>query len=196
MAAIVSRLNPASGEFERNRLAMMRSVDRLRELEARTRARSESSKPAFDKRAALLPRERIGRLLDLGSPWLELSSLAGYGLDSPDPLKSVPGAGVICGIGYVSSVRCAIVASDSGINAGAIGPKGLEKMVRVQEIALANKLPFVHLVESAGANLLRYRVETFVNGGQLFRNLARLSAAGCPVVTAVHGSSTAGGAYF
>ena len=96
----------------------------------------------------------------------------------------------------MSGVRCLVFASDSGINAGAIGPKGFEKAVRAQEIALANKLPFLYLVESAGANLLKYRVETFVEGGAIFRNLARLSAAGIPVITIVHGSSTAGGAYF
>jgi geranyl-CoA carboxylase beta subunit len=196
MPAIVSRVNPATADFARNRQAMVELVDRLRELEARTRAKSAASKPAFDKRGALLPRERIGRLLDRGSPWLELSSLGGYGVDTADLDKSVPGGGVICGIGYVANVRCAVVASDSGINAGAIGARGVEKAMRAQEIALENRLPFVHLVESAGANLLKYRVETFVTGGGVFRNLARLSAAGIPVVTVVHGSSTAGGAYF
>ena len=74
-------------------------------------------------------------------------------------------------------------------------PIGLDKTLRVQELALENKLPYVQLVESAGANLLRYRVEDFVRGGNIFRNLARLSAAGLPVVTVTHGSSTAGGAY-
>ena len=88
-----------------------------------------------------------------------------------------------------------MVASDSGIEAGAIQPMGLEKILRVQEIALQNRLPFVHLVESAGANLMKYRVEGFVHGGSLFRNLARLSAAGIPVITVQHGSGTAGGAY-
>jgi geranyl-CoA carboxylase beta subunit len=88
-----------------------------------------------------------------------------------------------------------VVASDSGIDAGAIQAMGLDKILRVQEIALANKLPFIHLVESAGANLLKYRVEGFVQGGALFRNLARLSAAGIPVITVQHGSGTAGGAY-
>jgi geranyl-CoA carboxylase beta subunit len=175
---------------------MAEFVARLRELEARTRAKSEKSKATFDKRGALLPRERVGRLLDFGSPWFEMSSLAGYGLDSPDPQKTVPGAGMISGIGYVSGVRCSIVASDSGIDAGALGPMAGEKLLRAQDVAKANKLPFVYLVESAGANLLKYRVEGFVNGGAIFRNLARLSAAGVPVVTVVHGSSTAGGAYF
>ncbi|MGQ3361208.1 MAG: acyl-CoA carboxylase subunit beta, partial [Phreatobacter sp.] len=116
-------------------------------------------------------------------------------MDSPDPEKSVPGSGVIAGIGFVSGVRCMISASDSGIDAGALQPMGLEKQLRVQELALENRLPFIQLVESAGANLLRYRVEHFIHGGQIFRNLARLSAAGLPVVTVTHGSSTAGGAY-
>ena len=88
-----------------------------------------------------------------------------------------------------------ITASDSGIDAGALQAMGLEKQLRIQELALENKLPFVQLVESAGANLMLYRVEHFVRGGNLFRNLARLSAAGLPVVTVTHGSSTAGGAY-
>jgi geranyl-CoA carboxylase beta subunit len=92
-------------------------------------------------------------------------------------------------------VRCMVVASDSGIDAGAIQAGGLDKILRVQEMALENKLPFIHLVESAGANLMRYRVEGFVQGGELFRNLARLSAAGIPVITVQHGSGTAGGAY-
>src|SRR5438045_7000457 len=88
-----------------------------------------------------------------------------------------------------------IVASDLDIDAGAIQAMGLDKALRAQQIALENKLPFLHLVESAGANLMRYRVEGFVHGGALFRNLARLSAAGIPVITVQHGSGTAGGAY-
>jgi geranyl-CoA carboxylase beta subunit len=88
-----------------------------------------------------------------------------------------------------------VLASDSGIDAGALQPMGLDKLLRAQEIALENKLPYVQLVESAGANLLAYRVEDFVRGGSSFRNLARMSAAGLPVVTVTHGSSTAGGAY-
>src|SRR3977135_1624502 len=108
---------------------------------------------------------------------------------------SVPGGGLIAGIGFVSGVRCMVSANDSGIDAGALQPFGLDKTLRVQELALENKLPYVQLVESAGANLLRYRVEDFVRGGNIFRNLALLSAAGLPVVTVTHGSSTAGGAY-
>ena len=102
---------------------------------------------------------------------------------------------MIAGIGSVSGMRCMVNASDSGIDAGALQPMGLDKQLRIQELALENKLPYVQLVESAGANLMAYRVEEFVRGGNLFRNLARLSAAGLPVVTVTHGSSTAGGAY-
>jgi len=195
MPALASQLDPQGETFRRNREHMLALVERLRELEARARAASAQSKPLFDRRGQLLPRERIARLLDPGSPWLELCSLAGYLMERPEPERSVPGAGMIAGIGYAGGVRAMVVASDSGIDAGAIQPMGLEKLLRMQEIALREKLPFVHLVESAGANLLKYRVEGFVHGGAIFYNLARLSAAGIPVITVVHGSSTAGGAY-
>ena len=195
MPAIESTIDTASEEFKRNRVHMLALVARLRALETRARAESEKAKPLFDKRGQLLPRERVARLLDPGAPWLELSSIAGYGLDTPELEKSVPGGDMIAGIGHVSGARCLVVASDSGIDAGAIQHMGREKLLRAQALALANKLPFVHLVESAGANLLRYRVEGFIHGGAIFHNLARLSAAGIPVVTVVHGSSTAGGAY-
>jgi geranyl-CoA carboxylase beta subunit len=195
MPSIESRIDVASATFRRNRAKLLSQIERLRNLEARTRDESASAKPLFDKRGQLLPRERISRLLDPGAPWLELSSMAGYCLDDPDPEKTIPGGGVIVGIGYVSGVRAMVVASDSGIDAGAIQHMGREKLLRAQELALENKLPFVHLVESAGANLLKYRVEGFIHGGAIFYNLARLSAAGLPVVTVVHGSSTAGGAY-
>jgi geranyl-CoA carboxylase beta subunit len=102
---------------------------------------------------------------------------------------------VIAGIGVVAGVRCMVLASDAGIDAGALQPMGLDKILRVQALALENRLPYLQLVESAGANLLAYRVEDFVRGGETFRNLARLSAAGLPVITVTHGSSTAGGAY-
>jgi len=175
--------------------AMLARIAALRALEERSAAASAKARPAFDKRGQLLPRERVALLLDAGAAWLPLCSLAGYLQDHKDEGQSVPGGGVVAGIGFVSGVRCMVVASDSGIEAGAVQAMGLEKILRVQEIALQNKLPFVHLVESAGANLMRYRVEGFVQGGALFRNLARLSAAGIPVITVQHGSGTAGGAY-
>lgn len=195
MPVLRSEIDPGSEAFRQNREAMLQLVTRLRELEQRTCDASARARPVFERRKQLLPRARVGRLIDAGSPWFELSTLAGFGVGESDPEKSVPGAGTIVGIGYISGARCMVVASDSGIDAGAIGAMGLEKMLRAQDIALENKLPFVYLVESAGANLLQYRVEKFVHGGAIFRNLARLSAAGLPVLSVVHGSSTAGGAY-
>jgi len=195
MPVLDTRIDPHSETFAANRARMLRLLQEVRALEQRTRERSAASKPLFDQRGQLLPRERIALLLDPGSDYLELSALAGFGMDHPDPAKCIPGAGVITGIGWVAGTRCMVVTSDSGIEAGSIRAMGLEKMLRAQQLALENRLPFVHLVESAGANLLRYKVEGFVRGGAIFRNLARLSAAGLPVVTVVHGSSTAGGAY-
>ncbi|KJK22990.1 acetyl-CoA carboxylase [Burkholderiaceae bacterium 16] len=195
MANIESRLSAGSEAFQANRAGMLALLERIHAFEQRAANTSAASRARFEQRGQLLPRERLALLLDPGAPFIELSSLAGLGLDNPDLDKSVPGGGLIAGIGFVSGLRCMISASDSGINAGALQPKGLDKQLRAQELALENKLPYVQLVESAGANLMTYKVEDFVRGGNLFRNLARLSAAGLPVVTVTHGSSTAGGAY-
>jgi geranyl-CoA carboxylase beta subunit len=195
MTTIDSTIASSSDAYQANRAGMLMLIARMRALEERTRKASAAAKDRFHKRGQLLPRERVALVLDPGSPFIELSTLAGYMFDVPDPDRSVPGGGVIAGIGFVSGVRCMVSANDSGIDAGALQPYGLDKTLRVQELALENKLPYVQLVESAGANLLRYRVEDFVRGGNIFRNLARLSAAGLPVVTVTHGSSTAGGAY-
>ena len=193
--SFVSSFDATTPVAQARRAAMLARIGQWRALEERAAAASAKSLPVFEKRGQLLPRQRVALLLDVGAPWLPLCSLAGYLQDHKDPSKTVPGGGMVAGIGFVSGVRCLVVASDSGIDAGAIGAGGLEKILRVQEIALQNKLPFIHLVESAGANLMKYRVEGFVLGGGLFRNLARLSAAGLPVITVQHGSGTAGGAY-
>ena len=190
-----TRVDPKSETFLQQRSAMLALIEQLRTLESRAVAASAASKPAFDKRSALLPRERLAHLLDPGASFLELASLAGYCTDDADPASSIPGAAVLAGIGVISGVRCMVVANDSGIGAGALSALGGRKVMRCQEIALENKLPFVQLVESGGANLLTYKVERFIAGGGLFYNLARLSAAGLPVIAVVHGSSTAGGAY-
>ena len=190
-----SAWNPQAATAQQRREAMLARIAQLRALEQRAADKSAEARPVFDKRGQLLPRERVGLLLDPGAPFLPLCTLAGYQQDTKDADASVPGGGMIAGIGFVRGVRCMVVASDSGIDAGAIQAMGLDKILRVQELALQNKLPFIHLVESAGANLMRYRVEGFVQGGALFRNLARLSAAGIPVITVQHGSGTAGGAY-
>lgn len=195
MAVIENTVSPSSATYQANRDGMLALIARMRMLEQRSRNKSAAAKERFHKRGQLLPRERVALVLDPGAPFLELSTLAGYMFDVPDPDKSTPGGGVVAGIGFVSGIRCMVSANDAGIDAGALQPYGLDKTLRVQELALENRVPYVQLVESAGANLLRYRVEDFVRGGNIFRNLARLSAAGLPVVTVTHGSSTAGGAY-
>lgn len=195
MPVLESRLDSGGAAYADNRAHMLALIEQWRSLEARTRSASARAQPLFDKRGQLLPRERVMRLLDPGVPFLELSTLAGWLQDTPEADKSVPGGGVIVGIGVVAGTRVMVVADDAGIDAGALQPRGLEKLQRAQAIALENKLPFIHLVESAGANLLKYRVEQFIHGGSAFYMLARLSAAGLPVIVVVHGSSTAGGAY-
>jgi geranyl-CoA carboxylase beta subunit len=200
MPRIESNIDVSGAPFAANRAHMQALLAQLRATEARTRTRSQEAGPRFAKRGQILPRDRVGLLLDPGAPVLELSTLAGWCQDDDDgkprnPETTIPGGGSIALIGYVAGARCLVVADDAGIDAGALQPFGLEKFQRAQDIALANKLPFVHLIESAGANLLKYRVEHFILGGKGFYNLARLSAAGLPVIGVVHGSSTAGGAY-
>lgn len=174
---------------------MLALVDQLRELEARPVSLSEQKKERFEKRGQILPRERLARLLDPGMPFLSLHTLAGYLVDTKNPEKSVPGSSLIAGIGFVKGVRCVVWSDDSGIKAGAMGAMGLQTGLSVQNIALRQKLPLIHLVESAGADLTNYKVEMWANGGTIFANLARLSAAGIPVISVLHGASTAGGAY-
>ena len=195
MERFESMWSAASPEAQQRAEAMRAALAEGEALRQRAVTKSAKAQALFDKRGQLLPRQRVALLVDPGAPYLPLSELAGYLHDHPDPAKSVPGGGVLAGIGFISGVRCMIVASDSGIDAGAVQAMGLDKILRAQDIALDNKLPFVHLVESAGANLMRYRVEGFVHGGRLFKNLARHSAAGLPVLTIQHGSGTAGGAY-
>jgi geranyl-CoA carboxylase beta subunit len=190
-----SSIDRSSSAFAQNQEHMAGLVRQLNELRERAAAASAKASPRFAKRGQLLPRERLGLLLDAGAPFLELSGLAGYLLDNSDAATSVPGAGLLVGIGNISATQCVVVVDDSGIEAGALQPMGLEKFQRAEQLALENKLPFVHLVESAGANLLRYRVEDFVYGGAHYARMARLSASGIPVITLVHGSATAGGAY-
>jgi geranyl-CoA carboxylase beta subunit len=195
MPVFRSTLDPTSVSFLESRARMLGLIERHDALRERAATASSRAGPRFAKRGQLLPRERLALLLDAGAPWLELSACAGFLLDVPDPDKSVPGGGLLAGIGVISGAHCLVVVDDSGIEAGALQPMGLEKFQRAQQLALENRLPFVHLVESAGANLLRYRVEDFIFGGSHYARLARLSAAGIPVLTVVHGSATAGGAY-
>jgi geranyl-CoA carboxylase beta subunit len=194
MPALTSKLRPDSPAFAANVARMQARLDEVRALERRVLDESESKRKKFEARGQLVPRERVARLLDRGSDFLEFSTLAGLGMHDDDGRRSVMGGGSVVGIGLIAGKRCVISASDSAIKGGTISPMGLRKALRAQEIARENRLPIVYLVESGGANLL-YQSEIFVEGGRSFANQARLSAAGIPQVAVVHGSSTAGGAY-
>ena len=195
MPVFRSRVDVTSEQFRRQRAEMLALVEQVRALEQRAVSASESRAPRFASRGQLTPRERLTRLLDPGEPFLELQNLVGYLRDTDDADRSVPGGGQLCGVGVVRGTRCVVVVNDSGISAGAITPAGGGKVLRAQALALENRLPLVLLVESAGADLLGYQVEQWITGGRWFGNLAKLSAAGVPTVTVLHGSSTAGGAY-
>ena len=194
MATLDSAIDTGSAAFAANAARMAERLDEVRALEARVCAESASKLEKFEQRGQLLPRERVARLIDRGSAFLEISSLAGLGMHDDDGKDSVLGGGSIVGIGQVAGRRCVVLASDSAIKGGTIPPMGLKKSLRAQELARDNKLPLIYLVESGGANLL-YQAEIFIEGGRSFANQARLSAAGIPQIAVVHGASTAGGAY-
>ncbi|MGO9701809.1 MAG: acyl-CoA carboxylase subunit beta [Xanthobacteraceae bacterium] len=194
MPIIESRIDPNSESFRSNREQMLALISEFRGLEQKVRDVSNARRERFRARKQLLPRERVALLIDRGAPWLELSTLAGFRMHDDDGAEGIQGGGGIAGIGYVSGIRCIVAANDSAIKGGTSTPMGVKKNLRIQQIALQNKLPMVRLVESGGANLL-YQAEMFVEGGRGFANQARMSAAGIPQVTVVHGSSTAGGAY-
>ncbi|MGY2224241.1 geranyl-CoA carboxylase subunit beta [Pseudomonas gingeri] len=193
MPVIESQLDRQSADFARHRDALLASLEHLRQLEQNLLDKAEQARDKFTRRGQLLPRERLNLLLDPGAPFLELASLAGYKLHD-DKDGSQAGGGLIAGIGYVCGVRLLVVANNSAIKGGTISPSGLKKSLRLQQIAMENKLPVITLAESGGANL-NYAAEIFVEGARSFANQARMSAMGLPQITVVHGSATAGGAY-
>ena len=194
MPPLATQLDPGSPAYAANAARMQERLAEVQRLQARVVAESASKRSRFEQRGQLLPRERVARLLDRDTPFLELSPLAGLGMHDDDGHQSVLGGGSIVGIGTVAGKRVLVSASDSGIKGGTVAPMGLKKALRAQQLASENKLPLVSLVESGGANLL-YQAEIFVDGGRSFANQARLSAAGIPQIAVVHGASTAGGAY-
>jgi len=194
MTPLVSTIGPRDAAYQANREAMLELVEELRALEGRVRAHGAKADGRFAKRGQLPPRERVELLLDPGSDFVELSTLAGLRMHDDDGNRTISGGGNIVGMGEVSGVRCMISASDSAIKGGSVTPMGLRKTLRAQRIAMEQRLPTISLVESGGANLL-YQAEIFVEGGRVFANMARASAKGLPQITVVHGSSTAGGAY-
>jgi geranyl-CoA carboxylase beta subunit len=188
-----SQIQTDSAAFETNYKTLQACVDELRNVEQGILNKAEQSRAKFEKRNKLLPRERLNLLLDQDSPFIELCGLAGYKMyDDKD--GTTAGGGIISGIGFVSGRRCIIQVNNSAIKGGTISPAGLDKTLRIQQIALENKLPIITLAESGGANL-NYATDVFVPGARAFANQSRLSAAGIPQITVVHGNATAGGAY-
>ncbi|MEY4574256.1 MAG: hypothetical protein RL251_378, partial [Pseudomonadota bacterium] len=154
---------------------------------------NEKSRERHTSRGKLLPRERVERLLDPGSPFLEIGQLAANDLYDGE----IPGAGLICGIGRVSGRQCMIVCNDATVKGGTYYPMTVKKHLRAQEIAEANHLPCIYLVDSGGANL-PHQDEVFPDRehfGRIFFNQANMSAKGIPQIACVMGSCTAGGAY-
>ncbi len=189
MTVLRSRLDTSSPEYRVNRDALLAQIAAVDAEHAKAVA---GGGPRYVERhrarGKLLARERIELLLDPDSPFLELSTLAGWGSDFH------VGASVVTGIGVVSGVECMISANDPTIKGGASNPWSLRKILRANEIALQNRLPCIGLTESGGADLPTQK-EIFIPGGAMFRDLTRLSAAGIPVISLVFGNSTAGGAY-
>ena len=185
---------PSSEGFRRNFAFHQALVEDLKKhLGVAALGGSESSRQRHASRGKLLPRERVDHLLDPGSPFLELSPLAAFGMYEGDS----PGAGIITGVGLVSGRRCVIVANDPTVKGGTYYPMTVKKHLRAQEIAAQNRLPCIYLVDSGGA-FLPAQDEVFPdrdNFGRAFYNQANMSAAGIPQIAAVLGSSTAGGAY-
>jgi acetyl-CoA carboxylase carboxyltransferase component len=190
MQVLKTRLDTSSEEYRANRAAMEHRLAEFEELQARARlGGGEKYIARHRERAKLLARERIELLVDRDSPFLELSTLAAWGTDKP------LGANVVTGIGVINGVECAILANDPTSQAGVFNRYTLAKSLRIMDIAMENRLPFISLVESGGADLPD-QADVFLVGGKWFRNLTRLSKMGIPTVALVFGSSTAGGAYF
>jgi acetyl-CoA carboxylase carboxyltransferase component len=189
MTVLRSTLDPGAEESQAAREAMLEALGQIAAETARAVAGGgEKAIARHHARGKLTARERIELLLDRDAPFLELAALAGYGSDF------AVGGSVVAGIGVVSGVECLLVANDPTVKGGASNPWSLRKTLRMHEIALANRLPVISLVESGGADLPTQK-EVFIPGGAVFRNLTRLSAQGIPTIALVFGNSTAGGAY-
>jgi 3-methylcrotonyl-CoA carboxylase beta subunit len=194
MDRLTSSLDTGSERFRANRDHHRALVDHLREQLASAAAGGpERSRERHVARGKLLPRERVEALLDPGTPFLELSPLAAYGMYGGD----APGAGIITGIGRIAGTECVVVANDATVKGGTYYPMTVKKHLRAQEVAKDNHLPCIYLVDSGGA-FLPLQEEVFPDRehfGRIFHNQATLSGAGIPQLAVVMGSCTAGGAY-
>jgi acetyl-CoA carboxylase carboxyltransferase component len=186
---LTSALDTGGQAYRRNRAAQLAA---LAELDAQLELARAGGGPRYaarhHDRGRLLARERIELLIDADSPFLELSPLAAWGTEF------TVGAALVTGIGVVAGTECVVIANDPTVRGGAVNPCTLRKNLRALEIARSNRLPVLNLVESGGAELPT-QADIFVPGGQVFRDLTQLSAAGIPTIALVFGNSTAGGAY-
>jgi 3-methylcrotonyl-CoA carboxylase beta subunit len=194
MPRLTTAIDPRSEAFGRNVAVNRALAESLRERVAEAALGGpEASRRRHAERGKLLPRQRVERLLDIGSPFLEIGQLAAHGLYDGE----APGAGLIAGVGRVSGRETLILANDATVKGGAYFPLTVKKHLRAQEIALQNRLPCVYLVDSGGANL-PHQAEVFPDRdhfGRIFFNQARMSAEGIAQIACVMGSCTAGGAY-
>ena len=189
VSVLASRVDPRSAAYRSNREAMQVLLDEV--LAAQQQAVVAGGQRYIDRhraRGKLLVRERIEALIDRDTPLLELSPLAAWGTGDPY------GAGVVNAIGIVNGVECLINGTDMTVRGGASNPSTVSKTLRGLEIAKLNRLPYITLTESAGADLPR-QADIFVPGGASFKHLTQLSNAGIPTISLVFGPSTAGGAY-
>ena len=189
-----TKLSPDSETFRANAAHNRALADELRaKVAAAARGGSDSARDKHVARGKLLPRDRVERLLDPGSPFLEVGQLAANGLYGDE----VPGAGIVAGIGRVAGRQVMIACNDATVKGGTYFPMTVKKHLRAQEIALENRLPCIYLVDSGGANLPN-QAEVFPDRdhfGRIFYNQAQMSAQGIPQIACVMGSCTAGGAY-
>ncbi|MCK4509110.1 MAG: methylcrotonoyl-CoA carboxylase, partial [Desulfuromonadales bacterium] len=194
MTILNSSLKTNSPDYQDNAEAMGELIADLRKRVAKIKlGGSEKSRAKHISRGKLLPRERIRQLLDVGSPFLELSQFAASEVYTDD----VPAAGLISGIGRISGRECMIVANDATVKGGTYYPMTVKKHLRAQEIAEQNHLPCVYLVDSGGVFLPK-QDEVFPDRdhfGRIFYNQANMSSKGIPQIAVVMGSCTAGGAY-
>lgn len=194
MSVLHSKISPNSADFLANAQVMQSLVDDLKQkLGLIAQGGSEAARAKHTARGKLLPRERVEQLLDAGTPFLELSPLAAYGMYN----DNIAAAGVITGIGRVAGIECMIVCNDATIKGGTYYPMTVKKHLRAQEIAQENRLPCIYLVDSGGANLPN-QDEVFPDKehfGRIFFNQATMSADGIAQIAVVMGSCTAGGAY-
>ncbi|HZT53202.1 MAG TPA: carboxyl transferase domain-containing protein, partial [Gaiellaceae bacterium] len=194
MAVLTSQLDRGAEEFARRRARMEELVAELRERTAQVaRGGGERAMERHRSRGKLPARERIDRLLDPGTAFLELNALAAWDLYDGE----APSAGIVTGIGVVEGRECVIVANDATVKGGSYFPLTVKKHLRAQEVAEQNRLPCIYLVDSGGA-FLPLQAEVFPDRdhfGRIFYNQAQMSARGIPQIAVVMGSCTAGGAY-